>query len=142
MSETAQPVFSIQRVYVKDISVETPGLPQGFLSSEQPQLSLNLDIKIQEVESTLFEVALRVTLNSEMNGKSAYLIEVTQGGIFQVEGYGDEQKAAILQIGCPNILYPYIRSQISLLMSQMTVPVFYLPEVNFEEMYKQQQAAA
>src|SRR5690606_32929320 len=101
------PVFTVEKVYVKDMSFESPGAPQVFNEQGQPQLQMNLNQKVQRLGETAFEVMLGVTLTCTIGEKTAYLAEVEQAGVFQLSGFSDQQMDVMLGTHCPTVLYPY-----------------------------------
>lgn len=141
MSETAdnaQPQFNLQRVYTKDISFETPNSPEVFLAEWQPDMNLNLDVRHRDLGDSNYEVTLSVTVTVKSNDKTAFLVEVQQAGIFQIEGMPEEQFDPIVKIMCPNILFPYAREVVSDLVSRGSFPQLLLAPVNFEAIYAHQ----
>jgi preprotein translocase subunit SecB len=139
--EKNEPVFSTQRVYLKDASLEMPNAPQIFLENDAPQI----DIRLEQSEAVLgegfFEVTVTTTVTAKVKEQVAYLIEAKQGGIFNVANFPAEQVQQILGIVCPNIIYPYLRSNIADLLQRTGYPSFHIPEVNFEAIYEQRKAA-
>ena len=144
MSETAQPVFSIEKLYVKDLSVEVPGAPQIFLERETPQVNVQLRTEGQVVEEGVYEVTLTVTVNARIGeDRNLFLVEVAQAGIFQIRNVPQEDLEPIMMIGCANILFPYAREAVSDAVARAGFQPVVLAPVNFEAMYAQnrQQAA-
>lgn len=127
-----QPQFSIQRLYIKDASFESPQAPQIFLQEWQPQLDLHLDTQANEIDPETREVILTVTVTVKVSEKVAFLAEVKQAGIFTVKGFAAEQLPQVLGAFCPNILYPYACEAISNLVAKGGFPPLYLSPVNFE----------
>ena len=114
MSENAQPVFSIEKLYVKDLSVEVPGAPQIFLERETPQVNVQLRTEGQVVEEGVYEVTLTVTVNARIGeDRNLFLVEVAQAGIFQIRNLPEGELEPVMMIGCPNILFPYAREAVS-----------------------------
>ncbi|HLU12474.1 MAG TPA: protein-export chaperone SecB [Arenimonas sp.] len=130
-----QAQFTIQKIYVKDVSFEVPGAPQAFSETGQPQLDLNLNQKVARVSDDLFEVVLGVTLTCKVGEKTIYLAEVAQAGLFQLAGFDDRTLDMMLGTYCPNVLFPYARQQIGELVSAGGFPPFYLQPINFEALY-------
>ena len=144
MSENAQPVFSIEKLYVKDLSVEVPGAPQIFLERETPQINVQLRTESNGIDEGIFEVALTVTVTAQLpEEKTVFLVEVNQAGIFQIRNVPQEDLEPIMMIGCPNILFPYAREAVSDAVARAGFQPVVLAPVNFEAMYAQnrQQAA-
>ncbi len=132
------PAFSIEKVYVKDASLELPNAPQIFTEREQPQISVELGNTGHLVEEGIFEVALKVTVTSKIEDKTAFLVEVTQAGIFSIRNVPEENMEMIIGITCPNILFPYAREAVSDLVVRAGFPSVLLNPVNFEALFAQQ----
>ena len=144
MSENAQPVFSIEKLYVKDLSVEVPNAPQIYLEREAPQINVQLRTDGSGVDEGVFEVALTVTVTAKLpDEKTVFLVEVAQAGIFQIRNVPQEDLEPIMMIGCANILFPYAREAVSDAVARAGFQPVVLAPVNFEAMYAQnrQQAA-
>lgn len=144
MSETAQPVFSIEKLYVKDLSIEVPNAPQIFLERETPQINVQLRTESSGIDEGIFEVALTVTVTAQLpEEKTVFLVEVNQAGIFQIRNVPQEDLEPIMMIGCANILFPYAREAVSDAVARAGFQPVVLAPVNFEAMYAQnrQQAA-
>lgn len=137
MSEAQQPTFSIEKIYVKDLSLEVPGGPQTFMQSEQPQLEIQLSHQSQRVNDALFEVTLGVTVTAKLGDKTAFLVEVSQAGVFQIRNVAEADLAPILGIGCPSVLFPYARETVSDTISRAGFPAVLLGHVNFEALFQQ-----
>lgn len=131
----AGPTFSVEKIYVKDVSFEVPGAPQVFNEQAQPQLQLNLNQRVQRVGENTFEVVLGVTLTCKANDKPMYLAEVQQAGLFNLRGFEAQTLDAMLGIQCPHVLYPYARQLVSDLVQAGGFPAFYLQPINFEGLY-------
>lgn len=127
--------FTIEKLYIKDVSFEAPNAPQMFSEPGQPQLSMNLNQKVGRVGDGAFEVVLGVTLTCTMNEKTVYLAEVAQAGIFGLAGFDDRTLDMMLGTYCPNVLFPYAREAISDLINKGGFPPFYLQPINFEALY-------
>lgn len=132
-----QPQFSLQRIYVKDISFESPNAPQEFLREWQPEMNLNIASEVQQLESNNYEVVLALTVTVSNGGQTAFLVEVKQAGIFQITDIPKEQLGPVLGIACPNILFPYARETVSDLVTRGSFPQLLLSPVNFEQLYAQ-----
>jgi len=139
MSEQ-QLVFSIEKIYVKDLSVEVPGAPQVFLQAEQPQLEVQISQSSQAVDGALFEVTLIVTVTAKSAERTLFLVEATQAGIFQIRNVPESDLAPILGIVCPNVLFPYARETISDTVNRAGFPPVLLAPVNFESLYQERAA--
>ena len=130
-----QAQFSIQKIYVKDVSFEVPGAPQIFSEPGQPQLELNLNQKVGRVAEGMFEVVLGVTLTCKLGDKTIYLAEIQQAGLFALAGFDDRTLDMMLGTYCPNVLFPYARQFLGELVAQGGFPPFYLQPINFEALY-------
>lgn len=131
------PQFGLQRVYVKDVSFETPNSPQIFLEQWNPQMNLDLANKATDLGDDHHEIVLRVTVTIKVGEKTAFLIEVNQAGIFVIKGATPEQKSALVNIACPNVLFPYVREVISDLATRGSFPQVLLQPINFELLHAQ-----
>lgn len=131
--------FSIQRIYVKDISYETPNSPGIFRGEWNPDTQLNINTAIKTLEQNVYEVTLTLTLTAKSEDKTAYLVEVQQAGIFGVRGFSDHDKGPMLGSYIPNLLFPYAREVISDLVSKGSFPQMVLQPVNFDALYMQHQ---
>ncbi|MEO6138262.1 MAG: protein-export chaperone SecB [Luteimonas sp.] len=129
------PSFTIEKVYIKDISFEAPGTPQVFNEAGQPQLQMNLNQQVQRLSDGAFEVVLGVTLTCTIAEKTAYLAEVQQAGVFGLSGFDDATLDGMLGTHCPNVLYPYARQTISDLIQAGGFPPFLLQPINFDALY-------
>ncbi|MCA1714694.1 MAG: protein-export chaperone SecB [Gammaproteobacteria bacterium] len=136
-AETTGPSFSIEKIYVKDISFEVPGAPAVFNESSQPQLQMNLNQRVQRLADNAYEVVLGITLTCTIAEKTAYLAEVQQAGVFGLAGFDDATLDGMLGTHCPNVLYPYARQTISDLIQAGGFPPFVLQPINFEALYAQ-----
>lgn len=137
-----QPVFSIEKVYVKDLSLEIPNAPQVFLERDTPMVDIQLHHNSTGVEQGVYETVLTVTVTAKANEKTMFLVEVAQAGIFVVRNIPAQELEAILGVACPNILFPYVREVISDLVVRAGFPPVILNPVNFEGIYQQQRDAA
>ena len=135
-----QPVFNIEKIYVKDLSLEVPNAPQVFMSQEAPQLEVQLSQNVQSVDGALFEVALSVTVTAKVGDKTMFLVEAVQAGIFQIRNVPENELDPILGMVCPNVLFPYARETISDTVNRAGFPPVLLAPVNFEALYHQQMA--
>ncbi len=130
-----QAQFTVEKIYVKDVSFEAPNAPAVFNEQGQPQLNMNLNQKVGRLEGDLFEVILGVTLTCTLNDKTVYLAEVEQAGIFGLTGFDDRTLDMMLGTYCPNVLFPYVRQSISDLITNGGFPPFYMQPINFEALY-------
>jgi preprotein translocase subunit SecB len=128
-------MFTVEKLYVKDLSFEAPGAPQVFAEQGQPQLQLNLSQKVQRLADNAYEVVLGVTLTCTVNEKAAYVAEVQQAGVFGLAGFDAQTLDAMLGTHCPNVLFPYARQAVGDLVSSGGFPPFLLQPINFENLY-------
>ena len=141
MSEAAQnnqPVFTIEKVYVKDLSLEIPNAPQIFLEREAPQVDIQLHHNSTGVEEGVYQTTLTVTVTAKIKDKTMFLVEAAQAGIFVARNIPAQELEAVLAIACPNILFPYVREVISDIVVRAGFPPVLLSPVNFEAIYQQQ----
>lgn len=131
----ASAMFTLEKVYLKDVSFEAPGAPQVFQEQGQPQLQMNLSQKVQRLADNAFEVVLGVTLTCTLGEKTAYLAEVQQAGVFGLSGFDERALDLMLGTHCPNALYPYARQAIGDLVQSGGFPPFLLQPINFENLY-------
>ncbi len=131
----AGPSFTVEKLYIKDVSFEAPGTPQVFNEQGQPQLQMNLNQRVQRLSDEAFEVVLGVTLTCTIGDKTAYLAEVQQAGVFGLSGFDELTLEVMLGTHCPNALYPYARQTVSDLITAGGFPPFLLQPINFEALY-------
>ena len=134
-AEAAGPAFTVEKIYVKDVSFEVPGAPAIFTENVQPELQLNLNQRVQRLGENAFEVVLGVTLTCKAGDKTAYVAEVQQAGIFGLMGLEAQSVDVLLGTQCPNILFPYVRQLVSDLVQAGGFPPFFLQPINFEALY-------
>lgn len=137
MEQNDQPVFAIEKLYVKDLSVEVPNAPEIFLEREQPQVEIQLNTGGRGIGDGVFEVILTVTVTAKFGDKTVFLVEVGQGGIFRIQNVPDEQLEPLIAVACPNILFPYAREAVSDAVARAGFQPIILQPVNFEGMYMQ-----
>jgi preprotein translocase subunit SecB len=135
-----EPVFSIQRVYLKDLSLEQPNSPAAFLLQETPSLDIQLGVGAEPLAEGVFEVTVTATLESKAQDKTVFLIEAKQAAIFEIRHIAPEQMSGVLSVTCPQIIYPYLRTNIADLVQRTGFPPIHLAEINFAAMYEAQQA--
>lgn len=143
--QSQEPVFGIQRIYLKDLSLEIPNAPQIFLDSQQPAVEIQLDVGAQALADGIFETTVTVTVTTRAGDAVAFLVEAKQAGIFEVRNLPAEQVPLILNVVCANIVYPYLRSNVADVIQRAGFPPMHLAEINFEALYQQrlqQQAEA
>ncbi len=139
-TEETTPVFQIQRMYLKDLSLEQPNSPQILLEQQQPQVEINLGMAAGGVADGIFEVTVTATVTTKVKERTLFLIEAKQAGIFEIRNVPDEQRQGILSIVCPQMIYPYLRAIISDVCTRAGFPPIMLTEVNFQAMFEAQQA--
>lgn len=139
MAEEKQqgPVFTIQRIYIKDVSYEAPNSPKIFREEWKPEVNVDLQTKTDKIEDDIYDVLLHLTVTVKMGDKTAFLCEVHQAGIFTLKGFPEEQLNHALGSMCPNILYPYAREAISDIVTRGGFPQLLLAPVNFDALYLQ-----
>jgi preprotein translocase subunit SecB len=142
MSEPQQPHFSIEKIYVKDLSLEIPNAPEIFLQRENPEIEIQLNSLGKAVGEGTYEVVLTVTITAKLADKVMFLVEVGQAGIFQIRNVPDADLEPILAVACPNILFPYARETVSDCVIRAGFPPILLAPVNFDVLYQQRLAAA
>ncbi len=140
MADTPEPVFQIQRIYLKESSLEQPNSPAILLEQEQPTVDIQLGINAGPVADGIFEVTVTGTVQAKIKDKTVFLVEVKQAGIFEIRNLSDEQMAPIMGIACPQIVYPYLRGNVADLIQRAGFPPVHLAEINFQAMFEQQQA--
>ena len=139
-ADANEPQFMIQRLYIKDISLEVPDSPAIFLKEWKPELKLDLGTKVNDLGEGAQEVVLTVTTTVSLEDKVAFLVEVQQAGIFTISNFPEDQLKPLLGSYCPNVLYPYAREAITSLVVKAGFPQLYLSPVNFDALYQQHEA--
>lgn len=136
-----QPAFAIEKIYVKDLSLEIPHAPAIFLEREQPEIDLQLASEATQLEEGIFQSSITVTVTAKVGEKVMFLVEATQAGIFQIRNVPTAELDPILGVTCPNILFPYVRETVSDVVNRAGFPPVILTPINFEALYAQQQAS-
>ena len=139
MADQQDPVFQIQRVYLKEASLEQPNSPAILLEQEAPTVDIQLGVNASPVADGIYEVSVTATVQTKIKDKTVFLVEVTQAGIFEVRNLPPEQMNQIMGIACPQIVYPYLRGNVADLIQRGGFPPVHLSEINFQAMYEQQQ---
>ncbi len=140
MADQLTPVFQkIQRVYLKEASLEQPNSPAILLEQEQPSVDIQLGVAAEPVADGIFEVSVTCTVQTKIKDKTVFLVEAKQAGIFELRNLPQEQMGPILGIACPQIVYPYLRGNVADLIQRGGFPPVHLAEINFQAMYEQQQ---
>jgi preprotein translocase subunit SecB len=137
----ATPVFQIQRIYLKDVSLEQPNSPSILTAQEQPTLDVQLGVGAEQVVEGITEVTVTATVTTKINDKVVFLVEGKQAGIFEIRNLPEDQMGPVVGIACPQIIYPYLRSNIADVIQRAGFPPVHLAEINFQAMYEQQQQA-
>lgn len=140
--QNVAPVFSIEKLYVHDASLEVPNAPAIFTERTTPQINVELGNNAQQIEDGIFNVSIKVTVTAKIEDKTAFLVEVTQSGIFAIRNVPQENMEPILAVACPNILFPYAREAISDMVTRAGFMPVLLNPINFEALYLQQQQQA
>jgi preprotein translocase subunit SecB len=136
------PSFQIQRVYLKEASLEQPNSPAILLEQEQPSVDIQLGVEANPVADGVYEICVTATVQTKIKDKTVFLVEAKQAGIFEIRNLPQEQMGPIMGIACPQIVYPYLRGNVADLIQRAGFPPVHLAEINFQAMYEQQQAQA
>jgi preprotein translocase subunit SecB len=136
------PIFNIQRMYLKDLSLEQPNSPQILLEQQQPQVDINLGLAAEPIAEGIYEVCVTATVTTKVKDKTLFLVEAKQAGIFEIRNLPQDQMQAIIGIACPGMVYPYLRAIVSDVCTRAGFPPVILSEVNFQAMYEAQQQQA
>jgi len=144
MAENQDPVFQIQRVYLKEASLEQPNSPAILLEQEQPSVDIQLGVEATPVADGVYEISVTATVQTKIKDKTVFLVEAKQAGIFEIRNLPQDQMGPIMGIACPQIVYPYLRATVADVLNRTGFPPVHLTEVNFQAMYESQlqQAAA
>jgi preprotein translocase subunit SecB len=140
MADVQDPVFQIQRIYLKEASLEQPNSPAILLEQQQPVVDIQLGVNATPVADGVYEVSVTATVHTKLNDKTVFLVEASQAGIFEIRNLPQEQMGPIMGIACPQIVYPYLRGNVADLIQRAGFPPVHLSEINFQAMYEQQQA--
>ena len=133
-----QPSFNIQRIYLKDLSLEQPNAPAILLEQGQPQVDVQLNLAAEELNNGIYEVSVTATVTTKVNDKTLFLIEAKQAGLFEIRNVPEDQMQPIIAIACPQIVYPYLRATVADVINRTGFPPVHLTEVNFQAMYESQ----
>jgi len=139
MADTIEPVFLIQRMYLKDLSLEQPNSPGILLSEEQPSVDIQIGLGSEQVGEGVFEITVTGTVTAMVNDQTMFLVEAKQAGIFEIRHMPDGQMEPIMGIACPQIIYPYLRSNVADVIQRAGFPPVHMAEINFQAMFDQQQ---
>jgi len=138
--DNQNPIFQIQRIYLKDLSLEQPNSPQILLEQAQPQVDINLALAAEPVADAVYEVSVTATVTTKVKDKVLFLVEAKQAGIFEIRNVPEDQLQPIIGIACPGIVYPYLRAVVSDICTRAGFPPVILSEVNFQAMFEAQRA--
>jgi preprotein translocase subunit SecB len=138
-ADATQPQFSIEKIYLKDVSVEIPNAPQFFLERDQPQLEFSFSNQAKSLGNDFHEVVLTATVTAKLKDKTVFLVEASQAGIFIVRGIPESDLEAVYAITCPTILQPYLRETVSDMTVRAGFPPVFLAPMNFDAIYQQRQ---
>ena len=130
--------FSIDRIYIKDLSLENPGAPQSFQLTEPPQVEVGMRTRGEQIAQDVYEFVLTLTVTATIGGKTLFLVETSQAGVFTIRGVPPEQLQPVMAINCPNVLFPYARETIADATMRAGFPPVHLAPINFEALYQQQ----
>jgi preprotein translocase subunit SecB len=140
MSDAQQPVFQIQRMYLKDLSLEIPGAPRIFLEQQAPAVEISLDTAHEALTESIHEVTVTSTVTTKIGDKIVFLVEAKQAGIFDIRNIPAEQMPIVINVVCPNVTYPYLRANVADVIQRAGFPPIHLAEINFEALYQQKLA--
>ena len=135
----AQPVFNVEKLFVKDLSIEVPNAPKIYLEREAPQVEIQMNNAANPIDEGYFEVLLTVTVTAKLGEKSVFLVEVTQGGVFQIRNVPQKDLDVVLGVTCTNMLFPYAREVVSDAVVRAGFPPVVLAPVSFEAIYQARQ---
>lgn len=132
--------FTIDKIYLKDLSLENPSAPQSFMTQESPQIEVGLRTRGEQVQPDVYECVLTVTLTAKTGDKTLFLVEASQAGLFTIRGVPPEQLQPVLAVHCPTVLFPYVRETLADAVGRAGFPPVHLAPINFEMLYQQQMA--
>jgi preprotein translocase subunit SecB len=132
--------FAIERIYTKDLSLENPGAPQSFQITEQPHVEVGMRTRGEQIGPDTYEFVLTLTVTATVGGKTLFLVETSQAGIFAIRGFPPDQLQPVMAVNCPNVLFPYARESIADATMRAGFPPIHLAPINFEMLYAEQLA--
>ncbi|MBG9388114.1 protein-export chaperone SecB [Caenimonas aquaedulcis] len=141
MADQQDPVFQIQRIYLKEASIEQPNSPAILIEQEQPAVDIQLGVEALQAAEGVFEISVTATVTTKIKDKTMFLVEAKQAGIFEIRNLPQDQLDQVMGIACPQIVYPYLRATVADLVTRAGFPPVHLAEINFQMMYEQQRAA-
>jgi preprotein translocase subunit SecB len=133
--------FAIEKIYVKDLSLENPGAPASFQMTEAPQVEIGLRTRGEQIQNDVYECVLTLTVTARVGDKTVFLVETSQAGVFAIRGVTPEQLQPVLAVHCPNVLFPYARETVSDATMRAGFPPVILAPIDFDGLYRQQLAA-
>jgi preprotein translocase subunit SecB len=136
------PVFQLQRVYLKDLSLEQPNSPAILLEQQSPSADIQIGVEAAPVADGVFEICVTATVQTKIQDKTVFLVEAKQAGIFEIRNVSQEQLNSAIGMACPQIVYPYLRGNVADVINRAGFPPVHLAEINFQAMYAQQQMQA
>ena len=136
------PVFQLQRVYLKDLSLEQPNSPAILLEQQSPSADIQIGVEAAPVADGVFEICVTATVQTKIQDKTVFLVEAKQAGIFEIRNVSQEQLNSAIGMACPQIVYPYLRGNVADVINRAGFPPVHLAEINFQAMYAQQQVQA
>lgn len=139
MADQQEPVFQIQRVYLKEASLEQPNSPGILLQGEQPSVDIQIGVEAQPVAEGVYEVCVTATVHTQIADKTVFLVEAKQAGIFEIRNLAEDQMGPIVSVVCPQIVFPYLRGNVADIVQRAGFPPVHLAEINFQATYEQQQ---
>lgn len=142
MAEASAPLFNIEKLYVKDLSLEVPSAPRIFLERETPQVEVAINNEAKPIDEGYYDVIVTVTVTAKLAERIVFLVEAAQAGVFQIRNVPEQELQQVLAITCPNILYPYLRQVVSDTVVRAGFPPVMLNPMNFEAVHQARQQAA
>ena len=142
MADNQDPVFNIQRIYLKEASLEQPNSPAILLEQDAPNVEIQLGLGVEHVADLLFEVTVTATATTKIGERTVFLVEAKQAGIFEIRNLPEDQMNGVMGVACPQIIYPYLRGNVADIVQRAGFPPVHLAEINFQAMYEQQLQAA
>ena len=136
--DNTQPVFNIQRVYLKEASLEQPNSPQILQEQKQPTVDIQLQLANEKIVDGIYEVTVSATVQTKVEDKTLFLVEVKEAGIFELRNIPQDQMGPVLGIACPQIVYPYLRGNVADIINRAGFPPVHMVEINFQAMYEAQ----
>jgi preprotein translocase subunit SecB len=141
-AQAATAQFAIEKIYVKDLSLENPGAPQSFQMTEAPQIEVGLRTRAEQVAPDTYECVLTLTVTARAGDKTVFLVEAAQAGLFAIRGVPANHLQPVLAIHCPAVLFPYARETVANATMHAGFPPVHLAPINFDALYQQQLAQA